>query len=525
MRRLAWRNERSIYKRKCDKTGREIVSIFSPDKKDYTVYDQQIWWGDTWDAMEYGQDFDPNQPFFKQLGLLNKKVPKLSLNNINTVNSEYGNHVMEIKNCYMSVVTYYGSEDVHYSYGAFTCKNSIDLFISEKCENSYRLIYCDNCYNCRYSQRLNNCTDCYYSIDLTACSNCLFCSNLKHKEYHIHNKKYSKEDYEKELQKYDFGSWEKSKQYWQEFVELKNNSIVKFANNVNCDNCSGDDLTNCKDVKYSFSQKRSEHSKYSLRGVNDKYCYDYMGGDIEWGYEFLSSGYGSSILFCYLEERSANLAYCISCFGCRDCFGCVGLKNKQYCVFNKEYSKESYEAFVAKIIERMMADKEWGEFYPYQMSPFGFNETLGYSYYPIKKEEALKLGAKWQDDDFGIKFDGKFYEPEDDIEEYNKSQEKREELLNGVLKCEVSGKPFKIVPQELAFYMEQKVPIPRKHYDIRYKENFALQNPRKLWHRQCVCEEKGHGHEGRCKNEFETTYASDRPEKVYCEKCYQKSVI
>jgi len=28
-----------------------------------------------------------------------------------------------------------------------------------------------------------------------------------------------------------------------------------------------------------------------------------------------------------------------------------------------------------------------------------------------------------------------------------------------------------------------------------------------------------------CDVEFETTYAPDRPEIVYCEKCYQKEVV
>ncbi|MBI5622130.1 DNA-directed RNA polymerase, partial [Candidatus Falkowbacteria bacterium] len=27
-----------------------------------------------------------------------------------------------------------------------------------------------------------------------------------------------------------------------------------------------------------------------------------------------------------------------------------------------------------------------------------------------------------------------------------------------------------------------------------------------------------------CTNEFETTYAPERPERVYCEECYQKEI-
>lgn len=51
-RRLTFRNERKMYKSKCSKTGREIISLYSPEKN-YTVYDQKTWWSDTWSASEY----------------------------------------------------------------------------------------------------------------------------------------------------------------------------------------------------------------------------------------------------------------------------------------------------------------------------------------------------------------------------------------------------------------------------------------------------------------------------------------
>ena len=64
-RRFAWRNERTLYKRKSDAPGSqgEIFSIFSPDS-DQTVYDHKTWWGDSWDAIYYGQNIDFNKPFF-----------------------------------------------------------------------------------------------------------------------------------------------------------------------------------------------------------------------------------------------------------------------------------------------------------------------------------------------------------------------------------------------------------------------------------------------------------------------------
>ena len=51
-RRYSFRNERMLYKRKCALTGREIVSMYSPDKA-VTVYNHHDWFGDKWNAMDY----------------------------------------------------------------------------------------------------------------------------------------------------------------------------------------------------------------------------------------------------------------------------------------------------------------------------------------------------------------------------------------------------------------------------------------------------------------------------------------
>ena len=77
------------------------------------------------------------------------------------------------------------------------------------------------------------------------------------------------------------------------------------------------------------------------------------------------------------------------CRSCQDCFGCCGLSGQQYCIFNKQYSKEDYENQVAKIISHMIETKEWGEFFHPSLSPFGYNETVAMEYYPLEKTDPL----------------------------------------------------------------------------------------------------------------------------------------
>src|SRR3989338_2985453 len=72
---MAARNEWKLYHRTCDATGEKILSAYPPDSP-YTVYRNDIWWGDSWDALDYGMDFDFNRPFFDQFFELQKKVPR-----------------------------------------------------------------------------------------------------------------------------------------------------------------------------------------------------------------------------------------------------------------------------------------------------------------------------------------------------------------------------------------------------------------------------------------------------------------
>ncbi len=65
IRRLLDRNEWTMYKRKCDATGKVIISIYRPDAP-FPVYDQEYWKSDAWDPLSYGREFDFSRPFFEQ---------------------------------------------------------------------------------------------------------------------------------------------------------------------------------------------------------------------------------------------------------------------------------------------------------------------------------------------------------------------------------------------------------------------------------------------------------------------------
>jgi len=167
----------------------------------------------------------------------------------------------------------------------------------------------------------------------------------------------------------------------------------------------------------------------------------------------------------------------------------------------------------------MISTKEWWEFFPHELSPFGYNESVAQEYFPMTESEVREKWWNWYTEE-KKSFDGKTLQPLS-ISEYDEkvvwfetAQKNIDILLSWVIKCEVTQKPFKIIKQELAFYIEHSLPIPTKHPDQRHKERMDLRNPRTLYERTC----------SECTKDIITTYSPDRPERVVCDECYRKLV-
>src|SRR5207302_864058 len=118
----------------------------------------------------------------------------------------------------------------------------------------------------------------------------------------------------------------------------------------------GEDIKDSKNVKYSYIVKKGENLKYTqdvpFGNASNSYDYSSWGLNASQIYECMTCGENvDNLKFCFLAYPNCqNLEYCISVRRCQDCFGCVGIKDKQYCIFNKQYTKEEYFALREKII-------------------------------------------------------------------------------------------------------------------------------------------------------------------------------
>lgn len=506
-RKMSRRNERSLYKRKCDLCSLDIISIY-PEKTSFPVFCPKCWWGDGWDSLSYGKEYDFTKTFFEQWKEFSLVVPRIALYQKNPINSPYSNHVEDVKNSYLVINCAY-TEDVFYGKWILYSKNVVDAYSAWNSELGYELIEDKKCFNSSFLTLSKNCIDCAYLYDCHDCINCFLSSNLRNKKYFFKNKPLSKEDYEKTVSEF-IGSYTGQKKA----LEIFKNDILlhtprKYIISGKQTNSTGDYLfSGSKNLKYCFRVSQSEDSAYCVDSADLKDCYDTYESALtgcEQQYEFHAGNHTSHSKFCSICYSSHDIEYCEMCHDSEYLFGCIALRKKKYCIFNKQYSKEEYENLIPKIIKHMndvpYVDKvsriyKYGEFFPVELSLFNYNETVAQEYFPLNKDKALKEGYGWKEKiERKYKIDFKSKDIPDNIMDIE------ENIVGKVIEClhnenhnhnnthcdETCTEVFKIVPEEFAFYKRMNISIPRLCPNCRHYVRQKQMNPMKLYHRSCVC--------------------------------------
>ncbi len=552
-RRFAFRNERTLYKVKSAWSGKEIFSMFSP-ASGITVYENEVWQGDEWDPMSFGREYDFSKSFFEQFFELVKEVPFRNLNALFTVNSPYTNNISYPKNSYL-VFNAKSPEDCMYSHAINDSKWCADCSHVSRCEYCYECFWTTDCSNCTFSSSCESSYNMMFCKNCSCCHDCFGCANLRNASYYIYNKKFSKEGYSekiKSLQLKSFNNVEKIKKEAEEFwLKFPNKYLQGFQNTK----VSGNYIEHSKEVQNSFMVREGQNLHYcqylqELPGCKDCWDYSIWGDNSQFLYECHASGFGAQNLkFCLFgQEDVRDMEYCIFCTrGSAELFGCVGLKKKQYCILNKQYSKEEYIGLVKKIKKQMdevpYVDQKgrvykYGEYFPVELSPFSYNTTMAQEYFPITVKNAEEEGYFWENAaERSYNPDYKHTDLPDDIEAV------QDDMSGKVIACAHGGKcnqlcteAFRIIEDELAFYRKMNLPLPRLCPNCRTFERLKQRTGIDLYKSKCQCAGEysknsaykntvahSHGNDS-CLNEFETCYAPDRPEIVYCESCYQKEV-
>lgn len=526
-RRFAWRNERKLYPSTCSKSGKPIITIFDPDQH-LTVYDRDIWWKDDWSATDFGIEYDWSKPFFLQWRELFNRVPHPAVFNNLCTNSTYCNHIGHANDCYLVFASWI-TDKVSYSHQAFQCRDSLDISASSESELVYYTIGGDHLYNVQFVQ---DCTQVHDSMFLYDCRNvhdCFGCTNLRNKSFCLFNEQLDETTYRSKIAKLDTGSYQTLQKIKEKFADLKQQAIHRYAHLVNSPDSIGENLIGvnnsqyCFDVKSETSDCRYLVNALQITDSRDGYG---VGGHFNLLYEGVDSGVEGSIsAFTIVVWGGNNVFYSYNCNNCRDCFGCIGLRNAQYCILNKQYTKEEYEQLRPKIIKHLSdqpyvdAQKRlyrFGEFFPIELSPFVYNETVAQEHFSLTKDQAMQQGWHWKTENT---LDKKYTITSDQLPDHIKDV--MDTITKEIIQCAHQGEcheqcttVFKIIPQELSYLQNHQIALPRLCPNCRHFDRLKQKLPNNLWERSCV----------QCDTKFMTPYAPDRPEKIYCGNCYQKIV-
>lgn len=409
-------------------------------------------------------------------------------------------------------------------YGALVgqSKNCLDghsVLRSELCYEGFRL---ENCYAVADAAFCKGCSNSEFLFDCIGCSDCLGCVNLRNKQYYVLNEPVGRERYLEARAQHFGGSYLRRQAFRKRFEVLLSDSPRRASYMVNNANSTGENLSSCEGA----------HQCYDAAECKDcSYCYDFyfsnrdcvdisaFGQSMEQCYEL--SGCGgyltqTGMSHCYFSQYifygGHQVLYSMNCHEhCRDLFGCADLRRKESCILNLQYTPSEYQSLAKRLVEHMEETGEWGEFFPMSASLFGYNESLASEDFPATQAECLAFGARWSDyvppgpggtgQLAASSLPDSIHETDDDI------------CATAVI-CEVSGRPYRVLPAELHYYRTCNLPLPRLHPEERQRRRSLYKRRGQISARPCAA----------CGEGVSTSYRPQDAVKVYCERCFDNLV-
>ena len=395
-------------------------------------------------------------------------------------NSEYANCVLWWKNIYLSFTVIKDVENILYGFSVKSwSRNSMNSFmVRDNSENVFNSKCIISGYNIFYSSYIKNSNNIWFSSNLIGCSECIECDWLENQSYCFKDVTYEKERY-----------FEIKKTILQD-KNLFESNARKI--NLQWKNYLSENINNCNYVvesvdvnngQYLFEINHSRNAILIWWNGKWEYVYDCFLNTpaIEHIYWWLSLWTWTEHIYCSMHITSwSHLFYSIYCQSCSFCLGCIWLKNKSYCILNKQYAKEERYEKVDEIFAQMDEDGTLGQFFPATMNPFCFNDTAAYLIDPsFTKEEVTARGYLWRDEPIKVDIPAGVQTVRnaelDQFEGFDAEGNRKinDEILKKVIVDEVWN-AYRVIPMELDFLRKYGLPLPRKHWLERMKENFRI---------------------------------------------------
>ncbi|EKE26696.1 MAG: hypothetical protein ACD_4C00189G0002 [uncultured bacterium (gcode 4)] len=414
-------------------------------------------------------EYDFSLSFFENYKVLFKSIdlPSLIIYAGNE-NAWFSDIVLWSKNIYLSSAIIQGCENILYSFNVK--ENSVNILNSinviDSCENVYLSVWVIKWFNIFYSRYIFNSNNVWFSRNLIWCSECIFCENLENKSYCINNVELEKEEYFKKKE------WILSKK--KEFLDWYKKWSINWINIWN-QNVSWNFIFYSENIEnwyFAYQIKNWRNILMWWGTKNNENVYDVFTGWSIWNqdlYAVTSAGANSSKLYCCAHiSFSSNLYYSYFLESCSFCIGCIWLKNKSYCILNKQYSQDEWNILTDKIFAQMEIDWVLWNYFPADMNPFYFNDTMASIVWNFSKEEIIKDGYMWRDEE--VKVDIPEWSEVIDIKDLD-IVNYDESILKKVIKDD-SWNYYRIVKMEYDFLKKYNLPLPEIHWLDRIKLGF-----------------------------------------------------
>jgi len=564
--RMMFRNERKFYHTTCPITKKPIISTIAPERWIRSCESEVF---HDLDHTQFARTYSGN--IWSDYEQLLYTTPLIARYTLNMENSPYCNQETDDKNCYYNMGWHYNEACLYNTY-AISCETCIDnyrVFNSQHIYNSQTVYKSHHCF---WSTYIDDSSFVYRSYDIAWSHHMLFCNARRNASYMYQNQQLTKQQREDTLQTYKrkIKTIQGKRSINQEYQTFLATVPQKQLNNIQTEKVIGNDLYRSKNLFLCSSGEDGQDVRHSNLFAWSEDCMD-----IE------SSGYGkkvyNSIAFMhahncvstsFILETVKDCYYSSYLSGGTNLFACIGLKNKDYCLLNKSYTKQDREQHVSHIITSMQEQWTRWWFFPTHLSHYPYNDTTAQEYYPVKQVlypdgssklisplwlatvtllEAEKFIAKahinfgWTEN---IPITRRTQEKEvtvpPDMKTINACdlpplQNIQENITDLALICTQSKRPFRVVKPELAFYNLHGIQLPEFHPDIRHQQRVNQRPWRELYLRTC----------DKCGKEILSVYPSittktyesentTQPQvqhainhdntKVYCEQCYQKQI-
>lgn len=517
MRRLVHMSVTQLSKIKCEAPSHDemMISIF-PKECPFSVYDYQYFIGEGFDPFSFGREYKKETSPMEMLFTFRKEFPVPSFLNRNpsSINSEYSNGGRDLKNGYF-VMACYHVEDAWYSLMLNKSRNVMDSYTIQDSEFVYKGISSDHLYKTSFIYFSSSCTDSMFLFDCRNCQDCFGCVNLRNSRYCVYNKQLSKEEYESFMKSLRPFSREVLVDSENKFWKLVKDLPMNGTRNIASTNVFGSKISNSRNLFDVTDADNSENIRHADGALshNDSMDFLYSGGQSSLLYMDTNIGSSSSrVKFSISSKFCTDCEFVFNSKNLNNCFMCFGLQDKSYCVLNRKYNEEEYFKIVDEIKTEMLKRGEYNDGPGFEFSAQAYNFSIGQSIYPLTDEEIKNLGgyiAEAPETNVG----------DLDVLELNQIpqtiEEVTDDILNKAIRCEVTGRPFRIVPTELSFLKRIGMPLPTVHPSIRMEKNWKLSPVGKKYKAVCV----------KCDKDIESIFNKNRNFILYCADCYKKEVI